>query len=239
MPGLSQLKKFNADILSLGNEPALRASRGEKPVTVPIPKGLKDVNDSDDFLMGMPEPVENVASENQPENVPEDFSDIMGTENSSAEQKNADSGAAPQINLSVPDISTIASGDNNDSVPDLSMFDEPVQQSAPEEPKEAEPEKEPEIADLSLEDLLGGEGFDGTQGKDDSALTENENPDDDLETLQEVENISEAEPISEPKLQDEPKTDSENENSSAEKEKSVDELIAQASGKAEENNEQV
>lgn len=238
MPGLSQLKKFNADILSLGNEPALRASRGEKPVTVPIPKGLKDVNDSDDFLMGMPEPVENVASENQPENVPEDFSDIMGTENSSAEQKNADSGAAPQINLSVPDISTIASGDNNDSVPDLSMFDEPVQQSAPEEPKEAEPEKEPEIADLSLEDLLGGEGFDGTQGKDDSALTENENPDDDLETLQEVENISEAEPISEPKLQDEPKTDSENENSSAEKEKSVDELIAQASGKAEENNEQ-
>lgn len=238
MPGLSQLKKFNADILSLGNEPALRASRGEKPVTVPIPKGLKDVDDSDDFLMGMPEPVENIASENQTENVPEDFSDIMGTENPSAEQKNTDSSAAPQINLSVPDISTIVSGDGGDSVPDLSMFDEPVQQSAPEEPKEAEPEKEPEIADLSLEDLLGGEGFDGTQGKDDSALTEDENPDDDLETLQEVENIPEAEPVAEQKPQDEPSFDSGTENSSAQKEKSVDELIAQASGISEENSGQ-
>ena len=59
MPGLSQLKKFNADILSLGNEPALRAARGEKPVTVPVPKSIKDFDDSDDFVMGMPEPVEN------------------------------------------------------------------------------------------------------------------------------------------------------------------------------------
>ena len=70
MPGLSQLKKFNADILSLGNEPALRASRGEKPVVVPVPKDLKDINDSDDFLMGMPEPVENTDSAKKSESTP-------------------------------------------------------------------------------------------------------------------------------------------------------------------------
>ena len=78
MPGLSQLKKFNADILSLGNEPGLRASRGEKPVTVPIPKGIEDVDDSDDFITGMPEPVEYDVKPEKAVNVEEDFSDIMG-----------------------------------------------------------------------------------------------------------------------------------------------------------------
>ena len=51
MPGLSQLKKFNSDILSLGNEAELRSKRGEKVGSLPIPKGIKDVDDSDDFVM--------------------------------------------------------------------------------------------------------------------------------------------------------------------------------------------
>lgn len=240
MPGLSQLKKFNADILSLGNEPALRASRGEQPVTVPIPKEIKELNDADDFLMGMPEPVETVEDVSQSENVQEDFSDIMGTETLSGEQKNeasAGNSAAPQINLSVPDISTIASGENGDSMPDLSMFDEPVQQSVPEEEIEPEPEKEPEIGDLSLEDLLGGEGFDGTQGQDDSLLTE-ENPEDNLEALSEVENIPEAEAVPEAEPYDEPNDVTEAENSGGQAEKSIDDLIAQATGNAEKNEEQ-
>ena len=37
MPGLSQLKKFSNDMVSLGNEVQVRASRGEKPVKVEIP----------------------------------------------------------------------------------------------------------------------------------------------------------------------------------------------------------
>lgn len=162
MPGLSQLKKFNADILSLGNEPALRSSRGEKPVTVPIPKNIEDKSDADDFAMGMPEPVEyeNI-SENQ-DNGPEDFSDIMGTSSdSSAENANA-----PQINLSVPDLSALST--NGDSEPDLSMFEEPVEEtvSEPEPEKEPEKPKEKEVSELSLEDLLGGTGFDGSQGEE-------------------------------------------------------------------------
>lgn len=234
MPGLSQLKKFNADILSLGNEPALRASRGEKPVVVPVPKDLKDINDSDDFLMGMPEPVENTESAKKSESIPEDFSDIMGTESSSAEQKSSDPADAPQINLSVPDISSIISGDNGISEPDLSMFEEPVQQAPHQDEKEPEPEKEPEIADLSLEDLLGGEGFDGTTGEEDFSGSNSNNSGDEIENLQDVEAVPDAEEISEP----EPLFDSDFNGSfnsptvKAAAEKSVDELIAEATGKA-------
>ena len=193
MPGLSQLKKFNADILSLGNEPALRASRGEKPVVVPVPKDLKDINDSDDFLMGMPEPVENTESAKKSESMPEDFSDIMGTESSSAEQKPSEPADAPQINLSVPDISSIISGDNGISEPDLSMFEEPVQQAPHQDEKEPEPEKEPEIADLSLEDLLSGEGFDGTTGEENFSGSSSNNSGDDIENLQDAEGVPDAE----------------------------------------------
>ena len=221
MPGLSQLKKFNADILSLGNEPALRASRGEKPVTVPIPKDVKEFNDSDDFLMGMPEPVESSVSEDKTENVAEDFSDIMGTESSAQNnQKNEEESSAPNINLSVPDISSIVSGGTGDSEPDLSMFEEPVQNSSPVEQTEPEPEKEPEIADLSLEDLLGGQGFDGTQGKDDSAGSEEpagasgEKDADGLETLQDAENIPDAEPLSDLEPENEAENPISEENSS-------------------------
>ena len=55
MPGLSQLKQFNKDILSLGDEVMLRSQRGEKPVIVQIPKSIEDKNDSEEFVMGMPE----------------------------------------------------------------------------------------------------------------------------------------------------------------------------------------
>lgn len=55
MPGLDQLKRFNYDMLSIGDEAAKRAARGEKPITLPIPAGVKDADDSDDFVLGMPE----------------------------------------------------------------------------------------------------------------------------------------------------------------------------------------
>lgn len=193
MPGLSQLKKFNADILSLGNEPALRAARGEKPVTVPVPKSIKDFDDSDDFVMGMPEPVENPNANKPVESGPEDFSDIMGT--GGASESAEASAAAPQINLSVPDLSSLAAFDTGMAgEPDLSMFEEPVQEEEPE--PEPEEEKEPEIADLSLEDLLGGAGFDGSQGEEE--LTENAESEEELEEIPgDAEAVLDAEPVSE------------------------------------------
>ena len=185
MPGLSQLKKFNADILSLGNEPGLRASRGEKPVTVPIPKGIEDVDDSDDFITGMPEPVEYDVKPEKAANVEEDFSDIMGT-SSAPVPSNA---VQPESTLNVPDLSSLAdlgafadSGDEDSDMmgPDLSMFADPIAETEPE--PEPEPE-EPEISDLSLEDLLGGMGFDGSEGteenKEDSEEDSYNIPDDD------------------------------------------------------------
>lgn len=184
MPGLSQLKKFNADILSLGNEPGLRASRGEKPVTVPIPKGIEDVDDSDDFITGMPEPVEYDVKPEKAANVEEDFSDIMGT-SSAPVPSNA---VQPESTLNVPDLSSLAdlgafadSGDEDSDMmgPDLSMFADPIEETEPE--PEPEPE-EPEISDLSLEDLLGGMGFDGSEGteekKEDSEEDSYNIPDD-------------------------------------------------------------
>ena len=170
MPGLSQLKKFNADILSLGNEPGLRASRGEKPVTVPIPKGIEDVDDSDDFITGMPEPVEYDVKPEKAVNVEEDFSDIMGTSSSPV----ASNTVQPESTLNVPDLSSLAdlgafadSGDEDSDMmgPDLSMFADPIEETEPE--PEPEPE-EPEISDLSLEDLLGGMGFDGAEGTEEN-----------------------------------------------------------------------
>ena len=185
MPGLSQLKKFNADILSLGNEPGLRASRGEKPVTVPIPKGIEDVDDSDDFITGMPEPVEYDVKPEKAVNVEEDFSDIMGTSSAPV----ASNTVPPESTLNVPDLSSLAdlgafadSGDEDSDMmgPDLSMFADPIEETEPE--PEPEPE-EPEISDLSLEDLLGGMGFDGSEGteenKEDSEEDSYNIPDDD------------------------------------------------------------
>ena len=51
MPGLSQLKQFSKDIQSLGDEITLRAQRGEKPIVIPIPKGITIEDDSEEFVV--------------------------------------------------------------------------------------------------------------------------------------------------------------------------------------------
>lgn len=53
MPGLEQLKAFSNDILNVGDEPAVRKEAGEKPITVPLPEGISEANDSADFEQGM------------------------------------------------------------------------------------------------------------------------------------------------------------------------------------------
>lgn len=158
MPGLKQLQKFNTDILSLGNEATLRSSRGEKPLTVPIPKSVKDIDDSDDFVLGLPEVEPEQIQEVSQNTDDEDFSDIMGTSSSKT---------SPEIEKKPSlDFSSILSGVDPESVsneePDLSMFMEPVDEEV-QEPVE-EPEEIP-LSDLSLDDLLNSEGFDGSTGE--------------------------------------------------------------------------
>ena len=83
MPGLSQLKQFNADMLNVGDEVKIRSARGEKPVTIGIPKGIDFEDDSEDFRAGMPQlseeeqqQAEALAAERDRQ--ANDFSDITG-----------------------------------------------------------------------------------------------------------------------------------------------------------------
>ncbi len=157
MPGLSQLQQFNKDLLSIGDEITVRAGRGEKPVTVPIPKEIQDINDSEDFVLGMPE------NEAAPEvsTVDEDLSDITSLVSPSSNKKED---STPSPSFEAPDMSSILnpvvpSDGGIADMPDLSMFDEPVEET----PAEPEPEPEPEqisVADMSLDALLAGAGFD-------------------------------------------------------------------------------
>ena len=198
MPGLSQLQKFNSDILSLGNEPTLRAQRGEQALSVPLPKGVKDIDDSDDFVVGMPIVLNNVQEQKKIETVDdEDFSDITGEKSNTSTDSNKQEASSEKI----PDFSdlltpNIDQADNQD-IPDLSMFMDPVETSVPEEVEEPEPE-EPAIADLNLEDLLNIAGFD----------SENEFPadsDDQIDELTPIEEISAVEddlPVDEVSLND-------------------------------------
>ena len=198
MPGLSQLQKFNSDILSLGEEPTLRAQRGEQALTVPLPKGVKDYDDSDDFVIGMPVVLNNVVEQKKEDLADdEDFSDITG-EKSSEKEKSTVQVESSQI----PDFSDLLTPsveqDDNGDVPDLSMFLEPVITSEPEE--EIEPE-EPAIADLNLEDLLNTAGFDSenetTDEYIDDSIEELPSEDDaDVEEIQSIDVISDdLEPI--------------------------------------------
>ena len=162
MPGLSQLKQFSKDIQSLGDEITLRAQRGEKPVVVPIPKGITVQDDSEDFVLGMPDNPKVVDNSN----VDDDLSEITGVTSGGSGKKD-DGESAPSFEA--PDMSSLLApvdlgGDSSDDgMPDLSAFaDEPLAEEEPEQIEE-EPE-EISVADMGLEDLLAGAGFDGTEG---------------------------------------------------------------------------
>ncbi len=181
MPGLSQLKQFNSDILSLGDEVTVRASRGESPVKVPIPKEIQDVNDSEDFVLGMPlkEAPEDLS------NVEEDLSDLVGLASPSA-KKDTNTEAAPAFEA--PDLSAllnpVAQSDDSDaSMPDLSMFMDEEEEA----PVEEEEPEEVSVADLGLDALLAGAGFDAPQEDEEENEDEDEIEDagEDIPSLEE------------------------------------------------------
>ena len=218
MPGLSQLKKFSQNLLSIGDEVIIRSSRGEKPVRVKIPKDIVDTDDSEEFMLGMPE----IASEVESEVIDDDLSDLMGL-SKPASDKNDESESVPSFEA--PDMSSILNpvimdGDGSDvQMPDLSMFEDSPVEEIEEEEIEAEPE-EISIADMGLDALLAGSGFDGSEGKaesesnsddsddfynfddsDDSAKTDNDafipddflhknvNASDDIDNIEELEEL--------------------------------------------------
>ncbi|MCR5436046.1 MAG: hypothetical protein K6E97_03170 [Treponema sp.] len=189
MPGLSQLKQFNKDIQSLGDELTARAGRGEKPVKVPIPRSVEDRDDTEDFVLGMPE----VAAPVTESNVDDDLSDITGvkTKTDSSSKEETSAFEAPDmsslLNPIMPDSSSGADG-----FPDLSQFMDQTpeqEQVVEEEPVEEEPVA---VADMGLESLLSGVGFDGSEGTDGNSPVAVEDNDD---YLDEPEIQSEPEPV--------------------------------------------
>ena len=161
MPGLSQLKQFSSDILSLGDEIATRASRGEQPVKVKIPQSVQDINDSDEFVVGMPE----IEAEVVDDNVDEDLSDLADIASPDGESSESAEDVAPAFEA--PDMSDLLNPlENMDTssgdMPDLSMFADEPAEPAEEEIIEEEPE-EVSVADMGLDALLAGAGFDEPQ----------------------------------------------------------------------------
>ncbi|MFA6938234.1 MAG: hypothetical protein WCQ67_08385 [Treponema sp.] len=150
MPGLNQLKQFNTDILTLGDEQKIRATRGEKAPIFPIPDDIEDRDDSDDFVLGMPQVSEDELAQSEAaalekEKEANDFSDITDDKKSSTES-NQQTPAASKL----PDVSDLLtpSADEQFGDIDLSAFEEPAKPKEPVKPKEVP------IEDLDLDSLL-------------------------------------------------------------------------------------
>ena len=187
MPGLSQLKQFNKDLLAIGDEVTIRAARGEKPVEVHIPKEVEDKNDSEDFVLGMPEIEAEV--DNSP--VDEDLSDLAGLANPASTSSN--DSTEPSPTFEAPDLSDLlnpiaisddgGSGSSSD-MPDLSMFED-----APVEEEEEIVEEEPEeisVADMGLDALLSGAGFDAPEEESEREVEEEPLQEKDLKEISDL-----------------------------------------------------
>ena len=214
MPGLSQLKKFSSDLLSLGDEVNLRAIRGEKPVKIEIPNDIEDKNDSEEFVLGMPV----IEAETEVSSADEDLSDLTALVNPAAASNDKKGEAEPAPSFEAPDMSALLNpvappADDDAGMPDLSMFDEPEEE--PEEVVEEEPE-EVSIADMGLDALLAGGGFDEPEeepAEEDAEESDTEVDLDDFEDITDLDDIAspakdeapvaEAETLEEPEALDE------------------------------------
>ena len=172
MPGLNQLKKFSEDIKDVGDETKIRAKRGEKSPKVPFPANISEDDDSDAFLLGMPE----INSENQADDDSEkDAENENNALNDSGDSNSNDSGSLGVGNISsenqTPNFDSlfVPQGENGGEAPDLSDFMDDVQPtSSQNENKNAENDEKPEnpdenkaaastpIEELDLDDLLSG-----------------------------------------------------------------------------------
>lgn len=119
MPGLNQLKQFSEDVKNLGKEIEVRAKRGERPVVVPLPQGISEADDSQDFVLGMPVKNADAASPaslgaDSSEDAIPSFDELME--------------AAPVSN-DVPDFDSIlsSSASSVDDLPDLSDFEDDLE----------------------------------------------------------------------------------------------------------------
>ena len=160
MPGLKQLEKFNSDILSLGNEAEVRSQRGEDVILPPIPSSVKDEDDSNDFVDGMPLKKDEFTSDSD----------------ASSDDANAV--------VDIPDLNSIEETADGDDMPDLSLFDDDSAsgEMSAEENAALTENDESENADMSFDSLLDDfeSLLDGSDENDSNSLSNNTPIDDDL-----------------------------------------------------------
>lgn len=195
MPGLNQLKQFSEDIKNVGDEAKIRAQRGEKTSSVPLPENISEKDDSEDFLIGMPE-----IKKDEPEN--EDSEPKVDT----------------SATVDVPDIDSILAGEKGDEAPDLSEFLDDVKpeaqnsggsenqndENASASSEDAIPETP--LEDLDLDDLLNSIPDDGGNSEN---LENTENPAEDIGNFDKAD-VSDAEVIKETPADSVPEAKTEN-----------------------------
>ncbi len=186
MPGLNQLKKFSEDIKDVGDETKIRAKRGEKSPKVPFPANISEDDDSDAFLLGMPDIHTEINpdvkldddSEKKAENENNALNDSgelnsnnLDSDDFNPENSDSLSGENLSSESQAPNFDSlfVPQGENGGEAPDLSDFMDDVQPaSSQNENKNAENDEKSEtpaenkassstpIEELDLDDLLSG-----------------------------------------------------------------------------------
>lgn len=174
MPGLNQLKQFSEDIRAVGDEVKIRAQRGEKVPILPLPQGISEADDSDEFIIGLPDKDATAAKQEDAEELGS-IDDILGTSSASAapsadELAGLDSDIAALLN---PQAAA-----DEDALADFLNDDNPasVTEPAPAEPLESEEipsEPETPLEDLDLDSLLAP-AADGADSGDAAPVSEPE-----------------------------------------------------------------
>lgn len=150
MPGLNQLKKFIGDVQKLGDEEVIRAQRGEKLNFPPIPEGISEEDDSDDFIVGIPEP-EDASDSDTPDEISEP------TEMEPVEDLFSDVGESSGSSDGI-DIDSLISPDTDGGLDDLGL-DEFMKDSPAPAAEAAVPDAEPVASDSSdLDDMFADLG---------------------------------------------------------------------------------
>lgn len=131
MPGLNQLKQFSEDIREVGDEVKIRAQRGEKPSELVLPQNISAEDDSDDFIIGLPdnEKPEDISSDGEP----------AGSSEPTVDVSDIDSLLEPQVSADDDALAEFLSDD----------LSAPLENTESEKAEEA-----PALEDMDLEELL-------------------------------------------------------------------------------------
>lgn len=160
MPGLNQLKQFSEDIRAVGDEVKIRAQRGEKVPVLPLPQGISEADDSDEFIIGLPDK-DAAATKTDGGEDSGSIDDILGSDKPAAPSADELAGLDSDI---VALLNPQAAAADDDALAEFLNDDNPasVTELEPEEPEEipAEPEPAPPLEDMDFDSLIAPAGTD-------------------------------------------------------------------------------